>query len=146
MSIPRRHILAGVGITLIGGCLEGFTSDSGIKLGSLRISNQLKETHTVDLVLERGESRVYNGMVEVDAGDHVWIDPDWSSEPAEYDLYYTVSGSDEVSIARFTSSTVPSNDAGECVFTDILLVEEPRGPMVSLSSVDEVEGAKCGPE
>ncbi|WP_148225412.1 hypothetical protein [Haloterrigena turkmenica] len=82
-------------------------------------------------------------MVEVDVDDHVWIDPDWSSEAVEYELYYTVSGSDEVSIAQLTSSTVPSKSEGECVFTDLLLVEGPHGPTVSLSSVDEVEEADC---
>ncbi|WP_157231378.1 hypothetical protein [Halostagnicola larsenii] len=143
MDTPRRHILAGLGITLIGGCVGEFRSDSGIQLGSLRVANRLEETQTVDLVLERDESRVYHDMVEVDSDDHLWIDPDWSSEPAEYELYYTVSGSDEVSIAQLTSSTVPSNSKGECVFADILISEGSLESMVSLSSVNEVEGAEC---
>ncbi|WP_137288103.1 hypothetical protein [Natronorubrum halophilum] len=143
MDVPRRHILAGLGMAPLGGCSERFTSDSGIQLGSLTVLNRVEETHTVDVVLERDDSRVYHGMVEVDVDERVWIDPDWSSEPAEYELYYTVSGSDEVSIAQLTPSTVPSNTERECVFADILLVDGPHGPRVSLSSVEEVEEAEC---
>ncbi len=143
MDVHRRHILAGLGMAPLGGCSERFTSDSGIQLGSLRVANTADEPRTVDLVLERDGSRVYNEMVEIDPDNHVWIDPTWSSEPAEYDLYYTVSGSDEVSIAELTNDVAPDDIDGECVVADLWTVMNPSGADVLLKSVDRYEEAKC---
>ncbi|QRV14993.1 hypothetical protein JMJ58_19105 [Haloterrigena salifodinae] len=141
MDVSRRHILAGLGIASLGGCLERFTSNSGIQLGSLRVANTADKPHTVDLVLERDGSRVYNELVEVDPDNHVWIDPTWSSEPAEYDLYYTVSGSDEVSIAELTDA--PDDIDGECVVADLWTVMSPSGPDVLLKDIGRYEEATC---
>ncbi|WP_222918564.1 hypothetical protein [Natrinema sp. SYSU A 869] len=82
-------------------------------------------------------------MVEIDPDNHVWIDPTWSSEPAEYDLYYTVSGSDEVSIAELTNDVAPDDIDGECVVADLWTVMNPSGADVLLKSVDRYEEAKC---
>lgn len=143
MDVPRRHILAGLGIAPLGGCLERFTSDSGIQLGSLRVANTADEPHTVDLVLERDGSRVYDELVEVDPDNHVWIDPTWSSEPAEYDLYYTVSGSDEVSTAELTDAVAPDDINGECVVADLWTIMSPSGADVLLKDSDRYEEATC---
>lgn len=143
MGVPRRHILAGLGMAPLGGCLERFTSGPGIRLGSLRVANTADERHSVDLVLERNGSRVYNEMVDVDPDNHVWIDPTWSSEPAEYNLYYTVSGSDEVSIAELTDDVAPDDSDGECVVADLWTVMNPSGADVLLKSVDRYDEATC---
>ncbi|ELY97883.1 hypothetical protein [Natrialba asiatica] len=141
MNGSRRCVLASIGTALTAGCTDRFAADSGIKLGSLRVANPADRAHTVDLWLERDGQGVYDGSVEVAPDEDVWIDPTWSSEPAEYDLYYTVSDSDEVSVSRLHEIDTDIN--GECSVGDLWTIKGSNRSGVSLRSVDQYEAAEC---
>lgn len=99
-------------------------SESGFRLGSIRIINTTYEDYKVDLRIERNNERVYHDTSEIDADNEVWIEPTWSSEPAEYYLYYVVSGVDKVQIAHLSHEKgISPPPEGDCLFADLVITE-----------------------
>ncbi|MFP8958522.1 hypothetical protein ACLI4Y_17560 [Natrialbaceae archaeon A-CW3] len=142
--MKRRHLLAILGISVTAGCMERLSADSetGIRLGSIRIANTTDETHNVDLLIERNNEFVYHDGSEINADNEVWIEPTWSSEPAEYDLYYVISGIDELQVANLTELHEEDTE-GDCLFADIWIVEGGEDSIVTAKDVKEQQEATC---
>lgn len=117
-------------------------SETGIRLGSIRIANTTDETHRVDLLIERNNEFVYHDTSEIDADNEVWIEPTWSSEPAEYDLYSVISGIDELQVANLTELHEEETE-GDCLFADMWIVEGAADSIVTAKDVEEQEEAAC---
>ncbi|MFP9192009.1 hypothetical protein ACLI4Q_10170 [Natrialbaceae archaeon A-CW1-1] len=117
-------------------------SESGIRLGSVRIANTTDETHRVDLLIERNNEIVYRDTSEINATDEVWIEPAWSSEPADYDLYFVISGVDELQVANLTNLH-EEETAGDCLFADVWIVDGSERSLVMAKDVEEQEEAGC---
>lgn len=130
-------------LTAVAGCVNVLSgSDSGIRLGSLRIANTTEDTRTVDLRIERNNESVYRGTSEIPGNDEVWIDPTWSSEPATYDFYYVLSGLDELQIKQLTEPD-EEDPEGECLFADLWIVDTVEDSVTMTKDVAEQEEATC---
>lgn len=142
--ITRRHVLAAIGISALGGCVDQFSSgsESGIRLGSIRIANLTGEPCTVDLLMERNNETVHHETYELPAEDHVWIEPTWSSKPATYDFYYTLSGVNDLKLGRLSDLHVEETD-GDCMFADLWISEEFQDSFMVARDVAEEEEATC---
>ncbi len=118
------------------------TSQSGIRLGSLRIANTTEVAHTVDILIERGSKSVYHETSEIAGNDGVWIEPTWSSEPADYDLYYVISGFNELQMAKLNELHEDEME-GDCLFADLWITEEVADSFVTAKDTAEEEIATC---
>ncbi|MFC7230851.1 hypothetical protein ACFQMM_04515 [Saliphagus sp. GCM10025308] len=117
-------------------------SETGIRLGSIRIANTTDETQKVDLWIERDNEFVYHDSNEIEANNEVWIEPTWSSKPAEYDFYYVISGVDELQVANLTELHEEETE-GDCLFADIWIVDGVENSTVTAKDVEEQEAATC---
>lgn len=142
--IPRRQVLAAIGLLATGGCLAQLSpgSESGIQLGNLRIANTTDDSRTVDARIERNSDTVYHDTTEIPGNDEVWIEPTWSSDPATYDFYYVISGLDEVQHGRLADEHDEETD-GECMFADLWIVDGSEDSILSAKDVAEQENATC---
>lgn len=142
--VTRRRVLAALGISATGGCMGRFSagSESGIRLGSLRIANTTDDPRTVDIRIERSGETVYHDTSDVPGTEEVWIEPTWSSEPATYDLYYVLSGTNELQVGRITDLHEEDTE-GECVFADLWIVDGADDSILTVTDVAEQEEATC---
>ena len=86
---------------------------------------------------------MYHDSSEIDAGGEEWIEPTWSSEPAEYDLYYVVSGIGEVQTAHLTELHEQETE-GDCLYASVLITDGLVGnSSVTVMDAETQENAAC---
>lgn len=89
-GVTRRQVLSVLGVSSTAGCLSStpFSEGEGIQLGTLIVGNGFEDPRSVQLQLYREGEVVYEGTVELEGNSSEYIDPSWSTDPAEYTLLY----------------------------------------------------------
>lgn len=90
-TVSRRRVLGAVGLSAIAGCTD-FESESGIRVGSIMISNWEEEPVTITVRLDREGSTVFEDAVELGGDGDELIERSWDDSPAEYTVLYSSEG------------------------------------------------------
>ncbi|WP_276255179.1 hypothetical protein [Halomontanus rarus] len=89
LNIYRREMVMVSVLSIMSGCgdssLLSSESEDSVSLGGIFIRDNREEIDTYQLQLERNSEIVYQGEVTIDSA-YEFIEPTWSSEPAEYEL------------------------------------------------------------
>lgn len=109
----RRAFLGTAGICGTAGCLTPLLpdwSDDRPRLGTVLVANLHDESIVVDFRIERNAEEVYHETVDIPSPGREFIEPTWSSKPAEYELYWVTDVEPAVQYYEYSQDYVRDSD------------------------------------
>ena len=141
--MDRRSLLITLATVGSGaGCVGRLSplTNAGFPLGSVHLWNTTDNSRSIDLRIYRDADSVYSDKTEINPHEEILIQPTWPSQPASYQLYCVVDGTDELQV--FNLSDRHSTD-GDCNVFSIQIRDHNRFITTEILSVDDLEEATC---